>query len=55
MGLNVVNEKTTTQMLDFVANKVQQEYGISFNGYSFYGDTDEAGALPRYAFMCDTA
>ena len=55
MGLNVANEKTTTQMLDFVANKVQQEFGISFNGYSFYGDTDEAGALPRYAFMCDTA
>ena len=55
MGLNVANEKTTTQMLDFVANKVQQKYGISFNGYSFYGDTDEAGALPRYAFMCDTA
>ena len=55
MGLNVANEKTTTQMLDFVANKVQQEYGISFNGYSFYGDTDEAGALPRYAFLCDTA
>lgn len=54
MGLNVANEKTTTQMLDFVANKVQQEYGISFNGYSFYGDTDEAGALPRYAFLCDT-
>ena len=54
MGLNVSNEKTTTQMLDYVANKVQQEYGISFNGYSFYGDTDEAGALPRYAFLCDT-
>lgn len=54
MGLNVANEKTTTQMLDFVANKVQQEFGISFNGYSFYGDTDEAGALPRYAFLCDT-
>lgn len=54
MGLNVANEKTTTQMLDFVANKVQQEYGLSFNGYSFYGDTDEAGALPRYAFLCDS-
>lgn len=54
MGLNVANEKTTTQMLDYVANKVQQEFGISFNGYSFYGDTDESGALPRYAFLYDT-
>ena len=54
MGLNVANEKTTTQMLDFVANKIQKEFGISFNGYSFYGDTDEMGALPRYAFLCDT-
>ena len=54
MGLNVANEKTTTQMLDFVANKLQKEFNISFNGYSFYGDTDETGALPRYAFLCDT-
>ncbi len=55
MGLNVTNEKTTTQMLDFVANKIQKEFGISFNGYSFYGDNDESGVLPRYAFLCDTA
>lgn len=54
MGLNVANEKTTTQMLDFVANKVQKEFGISFNGFSFYGDTDTDGELPRYAFLCDT-
>ncbi len=54
MGLNVANEKTTTQMLDFVANKVQKDFGVSFDGFSYYGDTDEAGKLPRYAFLCET-
>lgn len=54
MGLNVVNEKTTTQMLDFVADELQREFDISLSGYSFYGDTDEAGALPRYALLFDT-
>lgn len=54
MGLNVVNEKTTTQMLDFVANELQNEFSISLSGYSFYGDTDEAGELPRYALLFDT-
>ncbi len=54
MGLNVANEKTTTQMLDHVANEVQKKFNISFNGYSYYGDTDETGSLPRYAFLCDT-
>jgi len=54
MGLNVTNEKTTTQMLDYVANCIQKEYDISFRGYSYYGDNDEAGELPRYVFLCDT-
>ncbi len=54
MGVNVTNEKTTTQMLDYVANCIQKEFNISFRGYSYYGDNDEAGALPRYMFLCDT-
>lgn len=54
MGLNVTNEKTTTQMLDYVANCIQKEFNISFRGYSYYGDNDAAGELPRYMFLCDT-
>lgn len=52
MGLNAANEKTTTQMLDFVAEKLEKEFGIDFKGYSFYSDTD--GEVPRYVMLCDT-
>lgn len=52
MGLNAANEKTTTQMLDFVAQKLEEEFSIDFKGYSFYADTD--GEVPRYVMLCDT-
>ena len=55
MGLNIANEKTTTQMLDFVADAIQQKFGLSLEAYSYYSDL--AGAeLPRYALYleCDT-
>jgi len=38
LAMNVANEKTTTQMVDWAAAKVQEELGISFTGYSFYSD-----------------
>lgn len=53
MGLNAANEKTTTQMLDFVAENLEREFGIDFKGYSFYSDTD--GEVPRYVMLCDTS
>lgn len=53
MGLNAANEKTTTQMLDFVAENLEREFGIDFKGYSFYADTD--GEVPRYVMLCDTS
>ena len=39
LAMNIANEKTTTQMVDWAAQKVQEELGISFKGYSFYADT----------------
>ena len=55
MGLNLANEKTTTQMLDFVADNLCKKYNINFNGYSFYGQADtEAGQLPYYVMLVDS-
>lgn len=51
MGLNVANEKTTTQMLDFVAEKMAQQFGLELAGYSFYGDTDKE--IPNYMLLCE--
>ncbi|MBQ7637902.1 MAG: GH3 auxin-responsive promoter family protein [Clostridia bacterium] len=52
MGLNVANEKTTTQMLDFVAEEIQKHYGVNFKSFSWYGDTDPE--VPRYALYVET-
>lgn len=51
MGLNVANEKTTTQMLDFVAEKMSEEFGLDIAGYSFYGDTEKE--IPNYMLLCE--
>ena len=51
MGLNLANEKTTTQMLDWVAEQLQNKYGIEFKGHSFYSDTDSKP--PRYAMLVE--
>ena len=52
MGLNLANEKTTTQMLDWVAEKLEEKFGISFRGHSFYADSDPV--VPRYIMLVDT-
>ncbi len=51
MGLNLANEKTTTQMLDWVAEQLQNKYGIEFKGHSFYSDTDSKP--PRYTMLVE--
>ena len=51
LALNIANEKTTTDMVDWAAGKLQEKTGISFTGYSFYGDTD--GALARYVLLAE--
>lgn len=52
MGLNVANEKTSTQMLDWVAAELQKKFGITFEGFSYYPDTDEH--LARYVLLVET-
>ncbi len=52
MGLNIANEKTTTQMLDWVAEQLQKKYNINFKGHSFYSDTDSKP--PCYAMLVET-
>lgn len=52
MGVNLANEKTTTQMLDWVAEKLEEKFGIEFRGHSFYGDTDPS--IPNYVMLVDT-
>jgi hypothetical protein len=35
MGLNIANEKTSTQMLDFVAEEMQKHFGVDFKSFSY--------------------
>ncbi|MBR6567894.1 MAG: GH3 auxin-responsive promoter family protein [Clostridia bacterium] len=40
LAMNIANEKTTTQMVDWAAAETQKALGISFKGYSFCNDRD---------------
>ena len=51
MGLNLANEKTTTQMLDWVAAKMEDVCNVRFNGHSFYADTDSP--VPHYVLLAE--
>ncbi len=51
LAMNIANEKTTTQMVDWAAAKVQEQLGISFKGYSFYADTDNEPV--RYMLLAE--
>lgn len=54
MGLNLANEKTTTQMLDWVAEKVEEKFGLDFKGFSFYSEAKSE--TPHYVMLveCDS-
>ena len=52
MGLNLANEKTTTQMLDWVADELQKHFGIAFEGFSYYAETDVREA--HYTLLVET-
>ncbi|MGN1418066.1 MAG: GH3 auxin-responsive promoter family protein, partial [Acutalibacteraceae bacterium] len=52
IGMNLANEKTTTQMLDWVANQVEQHFGIDFKGYSYYPESKSA--TPHYVMIVET-
>ena len=40
LAMNIANEKTTTQMVDWAAAKTQEQTGVKLKGYSFYADTN---------------
>ena len=46
MGLNIANEKTTTDMLDYVVEKVQKDCGVKFDDFSYYPQTE--GETKKY-------
>ena len=52
MGLNIANEKTTTDMLDFVAHKLEEHFGANFESFSWYPNTDSE--IPRYELYVET-
>ena len=52
MGLNVANEKTTTDMLDIAAQMVEEHFGIKLESYSYYGNTEDREA--RYMLLAES-
>lgn len=52
MGVNIANEKTTTDMLDFAAHELEKKFNLKFDGYSFNANTDSNP--PVYQFLCET-
>lgn len=53
LSMNVANEKTTTQMVDFSAKNAAEQCGVSFTGYSFY--SDYSTKPPRYCMLAEPA
>lgn len=51
LGMNLANEKTTTQMVDFVAKQSAQEIGNEFVGHSLYAD--HSVNPPRYCMLVE--
>lgn len=52
IGMNLANEKTTTQMLDFVAQEAEKHFGLDFIGYSYFGDAN--CKEPHYNLFVET-
>lgn len=52
MGLNLANEKTTTQMLDYVADAIEKKYKIILDGYSFFAEAKSAKT--HYVMLIET-
>ena len=51
LSLNVANEKTTTQMVDFAAKQTADKMGNEFIGHSFYADYSTKP--PRYCMLAE--
>ena len=52
LGMNIANEKTTTQMIDFAAKETSAEAAIPFVGHSFHADYSTNP--PRYCMLIET-
>lgn len=53
LGMNVANEKTTTQMIDFAAKQTAEKVGVDLVGHSFYADFSTNP--PRYCMLTEPA
>lgn len=51
LGMNIANEKTTTQMVDFAAKQTAEEMGNEFVGFSMYADYSTNP--PRYCMLAE--
>lgn len=51
LSMNIANEKTTTQMVDFAAVETAKAVGAEFKGFSFYGDYSTNP--PRYCMLAE--
>ncbi len=53
LGMNIANEKMTTDMVDEAVRKTSDACGLTLEGYSFFDDfsTDP----PRYGMVCESA
>ncbi len=51
LGMNIANEKTTTQMVDFAAKETAEAMGNEFVGHSFYADYSTNP--PRYCMLAE--
>lgn len=52
LSMNVANEKTTTQMVDFAAKNTASQAGVELVGHSFYADYSTKP--PRYCMLAET-
>ncbi len=51
LGMNIANEKTTTQMVDFAVKETAAEMGNEFVGHSMYADFSTTP--PRYCLLAE--
>ena len=51
LGMNIANEKTTTQMVDFAVKKTAEKMGNEFVGHSLYADYSTNP--PRYCLLAE--
>ena len=51
LGMNIANEKTTTEMIDVAARHAAEKAGVTYAGYSFYADFSTTP--PRYCMVME--